>query len=227
MSTRPRRSGPEWAQPRRGKAEQAAATRAALVRVARRFFGARGYGAVPIDEIAGRVGLTVGALYHHFRDKRALFRAVYEDVEGDLAGRIRADIEARATSRTNAWQEVRAGAQAFLDACRDADVQRIVLLEAPSVLGWDASRDITSYGLGLIRRGLERAEEQGQLASQPIEPLAHLLRSAITEGAILLARSPDQASARVEIGEAIDRLIEGIRLAGPKVRRWKRPFRPG
>jgi AcrR family transcriptional regulator len=178
---------------------------------------------VSIDEIAARAGVTTGALYHHFRDKKELFRAVYEDVEHELTERIGAGIAARAVTEANAWQDVRAGAQAFLDACQDRDVQRIALLEAPSVLGWDASRDIARYGLGLIRRGLERARDQGHIGSQPIEPLAHLLRSAITEGALLLARSREQASARAEIGTAVDRLIEGVRLAERHVPARRRP----
>ena len=206
------------------KAEQAAATRALLVRVARELFGARGYGRVAIDEIAERVGVTTGALYHHFRDKRELFRAVYEEVERELSEKIASRIAARARSGSNAWQEVRAGAQAFLDACQDHDVQRIALLEARSVLGGDVSHDIALYGLDLIRRGLERAREQGHIGPQPIEPLAHLLRSAITEAAMLIARSADPSAARSEVGAALDRLIDGLRVAEP--RSPARPRRP-
>lgn len=209
------------------KAARAAATRGLLVRVARELFGARGYGGVSPDEIAQRAGVTTGALYHHFRDKKQLFRAVHEEVERELSERIGSELARRTASSADAWQEVRAGAQAFLDACRDADVQRIALLEAPSVLGWDDSRDIARYGLALIRRGLERARDQGLIAAGPLEPLAHLLRSAITEAAILLARATNQAAARSEIGAALDGLIEGLRRAAPRTAaRRRRRARP-
>jgi AcrR family transcriptional regulator len=198
------------------KAEQAAATRRLLVSRARKLFGARGYANVALDEIAKREGVTIGALYHHFKDKRELFRAVYEEVESELGGKIAADIAAHSGHGSDAWQEVRRGAQAFLDACLDRGVQRIALIEAPSVLGHGTGRDIARYGLALIRRGLQRSVEQGHIKPQPIEPLAHLIRSAITEGAMLLARSADKTRARAEIGAAVNDLIDGLRYAQRK-----------
>lgn len=198
-------------QTRGRKAEQAEETRALLVATARERFGEVGYAAASIDDIALRVGVTIGAVYHHFQNKRALFQAVYEQIEGELTERIVSGSRVGLEPGWDAMDEVRAGSHAFLDACLDHAVQRIILLEAPSVLGWDVRKDLTKYGLALIRNGLRRSIENGLIEPQPVEPMAHILRAALTEAAVLLARSPDQASARADIGESIDRLVNGLR----------------
>ena len=196
--------------PRR-KAEQSEATRRLLLDVARELFAERGYAGTATEEIVARAGVTRGALYHQFRDKEDLFLAVYEEVEFELAQKIVDGLRTRITSGADAWEQIRAGNEAFLDACLDPAVQRIALLDAPSVLGAASRREINQYGLGLIRRGLEMAIEQGLIESQPIEPTAHLLRAVLNEAALLLARSPDSGAARPEIGAAVDRLISGLR----------------
>ena len=196
--------------PRR-KAEQSEQTRRLLLDVARELFAERGYAGTATEEIVQRAGVTRGALYHQFRDKEDLFRAVYEEVEYELAQKIVDGLRARLTSGADAWEQIRAGNEAFLDACLDPAVQRIALLDAPSVLDAASRREINQYGLGLIRRGLEMAIEQGLIDPQPIEPTAHLLRAVLNEAALLLARSPDSSAVRPEIGAAVDRLISGLR----------------
>jgi AcrR family transcriptional regulator len=196
--------------PRR-KAEQSEATRRLLLDVARELFAERGYAGTATEEIVARAGVTRGALYHQFRDKEDLFLAVYEEVEFELAQKIVDGLRTRIISGADAWEQIRAGNEAFLDACLDPAVQRIALLDAPSVLDAASRREINQYGLGLIRRGLEMAIEQGLIEPQPIEPTAHLLRAVLNEAALLLARSPDSSAARPEIGAAVDRLISGLR----------------
>ncbi len=193
------------------KAEQSEITRRALLDAARALFSERGYAGTATEEVVQRAGVTRGALYHQFRDKEDLFRAVYEEIERELAEKIASGLRQRITRGSSAWEQVRAGAQAFLDACLDPGVQRIALLEAPSVLGLNSRRDIARYGLGLIRQGLQMAIDQGLIERQPIEPLAHMLRGALAEAAILLARADNQKAARAEIGGAADRLLEGLR----------------
>jgi len=196
------------------KAEQSEATRRALLDAARELFAERGYAGTATEEIVQRTGVTRGALYHQFRDKKDLFRAVYEEVEHDLTARIAAELQSQIDPRSDAWQQVRAGAHAYLDACSPHDVQRIALLEAPSVLGWRASREVSRFGLHRIRQGLQLAIEQG-LMEPPVEPFAHLLRAAFMEAAMLVARADDQVAARVEVGAAIDRLIAGLGRTSP------------
>src|SRR5207302_6267465 len=114
---------------------------------ARELFAAHGYGAVATEEIVRAAGVTRGALYHHFTGKRELFEAVYEEVERGLVEQI---ASSAVSSATDPLAALHAGAQAFLDACEDPAVQRIALVDAPSVLGWERWREIgLRYGFGL------------------------------------------------------------------------------
>src|SRR5207247_3458166 len=112
------------------KAEHAEATRDALIASARRLFARRGYADVPIEEIVRRARVTRGALYHHFRDKADLFRAVFESAQQDLAKQL----HAAAMAQPDPARHLEVGSHAFLDACTKPDVQRIVLLDGPAVL---------------------------------------------------------------------------------------------
>src|SRR5256885_14962109 len=114
------------------KEEYAAATRAALVTVARRLFAQRGFADVSIEEIVQGARVTKFALYHHFSDKQALSRAVVEAIEGEVAGRVRT----AASRQTEPWAQLVAACHGYLDACLDRDVQRVLVLDAASVLGW-------------------------------------------------------------------------------------------
>jgi AcrR family transcriptional regulator len=194
---------------RSAKAERSDATRAALIAVARELFGDRGYAAVGTEEIVRAVGVTRGALYHHFKDKQDLFRAVYEDVERQLVERIAASAIA---SASDPFQALHAGAQAFLDACEDPAVGRIALLDAPSVLGWEQWRAIgLRYGFGLVQGTVQAAMDAGLIEPQPVGPIAHLLLGAIDEGAMLVARAEDVGETRKQVGEAVTRLLEALR----------------
>ena len=184
-----------------------------LLASAREVFTERGFAEASMEEIAERAGVTRGPLYHYFDDKRDLFHAVYTEIEEELQKQIASRIQARAAAAPSPgiWEQVRIGSQTYLDVCLDPAVQRIALIEAPVVLGAGTGGHLARYGLALIREGLQLSMEQGALQRQPVEPLAHLLRAALTEGAIYIARADDQARARTEVGEAVDRLLEGLR----------------
>lgn len=189
------------------KQERSGVTKAALVAVARELFAERGYAAVGTEEIAARAGVTRGALYHHFRDKEDLFRAVYEEVERDLSAKI----ATAALADPDPRRALTAGCSMFLDACREPEIHRIALIDAPSVLGWEEWREIGArHGLGLIKLGLQNAIDAGVLASQPVDPLAHLLLGAIDEAALMVARAEDPEAARVEVGETLERLLGAL-----------------
>lgn len=191
------------------KAEQAEATRRALLDAARELFAARGYAATPTAEIVQRARVTKGALYHHFRDKQDLFRAVFEELERELVEQI----NAAAMREERAWERVLAGAQAFLDACLEPAIQQIVLLDAPSVLGWETWREIDAqYSLGHVKAALRAAMGEGAIAKQPLDPLAHMLIGALNEAALVLARASTAKRARVEIGATVTRLLEGLHV---------------
>jgi AcrR family transcriptional regulator len=191
------------------KAERSQATRAALIATARELFAARGYAAVGTEEIVRAAGVTRGALYHHFDGKLELFEAVYELLEAELVQSIAAGVDVPGASPLGV---LRAGAQAFLDACQtDPAVQRIALVDAPSVLGWERWREIgMRYGLGLVRATIEAAIEAGEIEPQPAEPLAHLLLGAIDEGAMLIARAEDPVQTRTQVGESLERVLGAL-----------------
>ncbi len=198
------------------KAEQTERTRAALLAAGRASFAKLGYADTSTEELVHRAGVTRGALYHHFKDKRALFEAVYEEVEQDLVLELAAAVE----GVTDPLQVLRRGAEAFLDLCLDPAIQRISLLEAPSVLGWARWREIDEhYGLGLIQTSVQAAMDAGAIRRQPVIPLAHVLFGALMEAAMLLAGSRAPGAAREDVGQAVTLLIDGLAGPSPKRRR--------
>jgi len=194
--------------PKRTQAERTEATRAALIAAARALFADRGYPAVATEEIVRRAGVTRGALYHHFDGKRDLLRAVYEQIEAELAARLAEAVSAGSGS----LETLTVGAELFLDACLEPEVQRIVLHDAPAVLGWEQWREIGArYGLGLIEALLRAGMDAGEIRRQPITPLSHALLGALDEVAMLVARAEDPPTARSEAGETVRVLIEALR----------------
>ncbi len=194
------------------RADQSQATREALIAAAHGLFAEKGFAGVATEEIVRAAGVTRGALYHHFDGKRELFAAVYEDVERQLVERIAASAMASAGDPMEALQ---AGAEAFLDACEDPAVQRIALLDAPSVLGWERWREIgLRFGFGLVQATLQAAMEAGQIEAQPVSALAHLLLGAIDEGAMLVARASDEGETRAQVGASVGRFLEALRTKG-------------
>jgi AcrR family transcriptional regulator len=192
---------------RRTQAERRAATRAALIAAARALFAERGYAAVGTEQIVRRAGVTRGALYHHFPAKPDLFRAVYERVEEELMARIVTEVPLVG----DPVAVLRDGTAVFLDACLEPEVQRIALLDAPAVLGYEAWREIGErYGLGLIQAALQRAVDVGAIPAQPVRPLARVLLGAVDEAALLIARADDVAAARREVGGTLEFLLTAL-----------------
>jgi AcrR family transcriptional regulator len=190
------------------QAERSEATRKALVDVGRKLFAKRGYADVGTEEIVRRAGVTRGALYHHFVDKRDLFRTVHEELEQSLV----ADIGARIGGIEDPWELMVSGVRAFLDACVDPAVMRIALVDAPAVLGWEEWREIDArYGLGLVSFALQDAMDRGVLEPRPVRPLAHLLMGAMSEAAMLIANAEDPAAARDEVEVPLIALVDGLR----------------
>jgi AcrR family transcriptional regulator len=185
-----------------------AATRAELVRAARELFAERGYAGVGTEEIVARAGVTRGALYHHFEDKKDLFRAVHEELEQALV----AEIGQRIAGIDDPWEALVVGTRAFLDSCTDPAMIRIALLDAPVVLGWEEWRQIDArYGLGLVSGGLQNAMDRGVVARREVRPLAHLLLGAMTEAAMVIANASDHAAARREVEPPLFALLDGLR----------------
>lgn len=199
-------------------AEQSDVTRAALIAAARELFGERGFAATSTEDIVQRAEVTRGALYHHFQGKTELFRFVYERVEQELAER---SVLAAAKS-DDPLQRLRLGIAAYLDACLDPAVQRIVLLDGISALGWETWHAVgTKYSFAVLKLGLEAAMAAGAIESRPVDALTHLVQGALIQAGMVVARSADPAAIRrtmeAEIGKLFGDL--GTKSAPRSVRR--------
>ncbi len=197
------RPSPE--RPTRGEA-----TKAALIGAARELFVTKGYFATGTEEIVAKAEVgTRGALYHHVADKEDLFRAVFDQVQADLAAATIVN------ERNDSLELLTAALQQFLDASADnADVQQILLIDGPAVLGWDQWRSLEAqYGLGVITAMLDAAVAQKVIARQPTAPLAHMLLAAVDEAALYIANAPDRRHAHREARQSLTRLLGGLRTS--------------
>lgn len=189
------------------------ATKVELIEAARKLFTERGFSEVPAEELVQHAGLTRGALYHHFGGKgvlggkKGLFAALYEEVQREIGAKI----QEAAEGQVDAWSALRMGCHAFLEACVNPTVRRVVLLDAPAVLGWEHWRRVDAeHGLGLLKEGLREAMENGVIRDQPVDPVAHLLLGAMNEAAMWIARSGKPETALRQAGESLDELLEGL-----------------
>jgi AcrR family transcriptional regulator len=195
---------------RRTQAERAADTREALIAAARSLFADPGFADAALETIVRDAGVTRGALYHHFADKTELFAAVFERVEAEMAQRM---AEAVAAAReTDPVEVMRLGTRFWLDACADPEVQRIVLMDAPAVLGWDRWTEIGQrYNIGVVTGLLADAIDSGRIPPQPVEATALTMLGAVREATLYIARAKNQRQARKDAGVVMDRLIDSLR----------------
>jgi len=194
---------------RRTQEERSAATRDALISAARKLWGLRGYAEVGTPEIATAAGVTRGAMYHQFADKAALFRDVVEAVEQDVMARMATMVAS--SGATTPADVIRAAVDAWLEVSSDPEVRQLILLDAPAVIGWAGFRDVAQrYSLGMTEQMLNEAIRVGQLARQPVRPLAHVLIGALDEAAMVVATAEDPKRARREIRQVLRRLIDGM-----------------
>ena len=192
----------------RTQRERSEATTSELVEVARRLFAADGYAATSLEDVVRGAGVTKGALYHHFRGKRDLFLAVYEREQQRLA---QVQFEAFARKK-GAWDGFFAATQAFFEASLDPGVQRITLLDAPSVLGWETMREVEGrYSLVQLHQGIEALIHDGHLKRRPVAPLANMLFGAMCEAAMMVARAESPRQATKEVLAELRGIMEALR----------------
>ena len=185
------------------RAAQGAATQKTLRRQARKLFTKKGYSGANTEELVESAQVTKGALYHHFANKKELYHAVVEDVERELVEKIEA-----AGAGKKPWDRLRAMCHAYLESCRDPALARMLVLEAPVVLGWKTWCNLEQkYEVAAFARCLA---EVGAL-SEPAETLAQVILGALTTGARVIATSPDPEKSRAEVERTIDRLLAGLR----------------
>jgi AcrR family transcriptional regulator len=187
---------------RRARGDQ---TRRDLIDAGRSLFVEKGFFNTSISELVATSGVgTRGAFYHHFKDKAELFRAVFEEVERDLTLRSLASPPRGADS----WERLSAGLHGFLESALEPEVQRVMLLDGPVVLGWQTLRTIQEgNSIALINEMVREAIAEGVIDDQPVGELTHMVVAALEEGALLVAHSAKPVASRRRAAKVLDRLL--------------------
>lgn len=179
-------------------------------------FTKRGYAGTSLDEVAKRARLTKGALYHHFSGKQALFEAAFDSVENAFMRKLGEIVSAPG----DPWDTAIAGLRAYVRVCLEPSYQRIVIHEAPVVMGWERWREAEEhFSYGLLRTTIEVLINNGELEQLPVETMARLLFGALSAGASTIAGAADPRKASAEVERTIVRVVEGLRVseAPPRV----------
>ncbi|MDP0396553.1 TetR/AcrR family transcriptional regulator [Tsukamurella strandjordii] len=196
---------------RRTQAERTSATRSALIGAARRLFAEHGYAGVGTQAIVDAAGVTRGALYHQFGDKRGLFEAVFDELEEKTIGAAAAAV--LAAGELDPVETMLVAIDGFMDAIADPGITRITMIDAPAVLGWDGWRARgEKYGIAVIESLIVRAIDQGTVAPQPTRAVAHVLLGMLDESALYVTRADDRDAALAEIRSAMARVVRGLML---------------
>ena len=188
------------------------ATRSHLVAVATELFATRGYEGTSIEAVLEQAGVSRGSLYHHFESKERLFEAVVESVHAQIG---EATLEAGAAAdQSDPQARLRTGFLAWIHLAGQPVVRQILLIDAPTVLGWRRWRQMEQrYGLGMLQNVLQEASDQGSLAPELVEPFAHMLLATGDELALLIALADDVPAAQASAEAALD--VFFARLLGP------------
>jgi AcrR family transcriptional regulator len=186
------------------RAAQGRATRGQLIEVATGLFADHGYEGTSIEAVLTAAGVSRGALYHHFAGKEALFTAVLEA----LSERITAQLTEIISGCTDPVDAVRTSALAWIDLAGDPVIQRIMLVDAPSVLGWEQWRAMDEgRTVGAMRAMLQAVSDTGRLPEKLVEPFADMILAALDEAAMVVARAPDSRVAVAEGRQAVEEFL--------------------
>lgn len=194
-------------QPASLRAEQVAQTRAALIAAGRLLFGEHGFRATSVEDLAREARVTTGALYHHFTTKTALFEAVFVQAHTDL---MSASTKA-AQGASAGVDELARGFEAFLDGVLQPDMQRILIVDGPAVLGLARYTELDErYAHAVIVHALTSAAQAGTIHVEDPETATRLLLGALTRGAMLIANSPDPVETRHAVAKSMRALLSSF-----------------
>ncbi|SFI28672.1 TetR/AcrR family transcriptional regulator [Albimonas pacifica] len=194
------------------RAEMMAETRAKLIAAGRRAFAEKGYAATSMDDLTAAVGLTRGALYHNFGDKRGLLAAVVDQVDEEMATRAAAEAERRGGDD---WEKLLIEGVAYIEAAMTPEVQRIVLLDGPAVLGDPSNWPSQNKCLAATMDCLARLAGTGRIKPVSIEAAARLLNGAALNAALWVAASESPDAVLPEAIEAFTHLASGLLVREP------------
>ena len=179
-----------------------------LISIARKLFTTRGYTDTSLEDIVRETGMTRGALYHHFEGKKGIFFAVFENAVSEIANRI---IQVDKNNRS-IWEKFISCTYEFFEGCLDSDLQRIVLIDGPAVLGWDAWRRIDeAKTLDILRSHLKELLDREIIKPLPLEALTHIISGAVNESILWIAGSEDPKKAFDETWSTLNVFFELLR----------------
>ncbi|MEK4360668.1 TetR/AcrR family transcriptional regulator [Paenibacillus sp. FSL M7-1455] len=179
-----------------------------LIDVARTHFTNYGYAQAALESIVHEANLTRGAVYHHFRSKKELFRIVLDDVQREVAARV----EQEASASEDVWQQLYLGCRAFIMAAVEERNRRIMLIDGPAILGWDVWRAMDkNHSMRLLREQLGIMQERGYLRMVPLDAMTHFISGGLNETALWLANESLQPNALDESMKALSVLLNGLK----------------
>ncbi|OME96705.1 MULTISPECIES: TetR/AcrR family transcriptional regulator [Paenibacillus] len=180
-----------------------------LLKVARAHFTEKGYANAALEEIADEAKVTRGALYHHFKNKLGLFLAVLELVQSEIAQRV----ETEAGSSEDPWEQLLFGCRAFIAAVVEPQNKRIMLIDGPSVVGWEAWREMDElHSMSHLREQLTLMQEQGMMKKIPVDAMTHGLSGALNECSLWVAQMPATDKGIEETMDVIAGMLQGFRV---------------
>lgn len=188
------------------RAEMVEETRAKLVRAARAAFAAKGYAAASMDELTADAGLTRGALYHNFGDKKGLLQAVIDEIDAEMLARMRVARERASTP----WQGLIDESIAYIEMALEPEIQRIMLLDGPAVLGDPSRWPNQSACLVATTHAVQDLVDAGTIRPVDPEAAARLLNGAALNAALWVAAADDPAAVLPKAVEAFRSLAEGL-----------------
>ncbi|ANH04070.1 MULTISPECIES: TetR/AcrR family transcriptional regulator [Shinella] len=195
---------------RKPREEMIAETRAKLIAAGRQAFGTVGYAAASMDDFTAGAGLTRGALYHHFGDKKGLLQAVIQQIDAEMTLRLNR-ISAAAPNR---WQGFVAECVAYIEMALEPEIQRIMFRDGPAVLG-DVSQWPTSNGcIAALSRSIEQLKADGVMGDIDTEAAARLINGASSHAALWIAKSDDPEETSRRAVRGFRTLLEGLRVKG-------------
>lgn len=187
--------------------EHAQLTRKAILQAARKVFTSKGYDVASIDEIAGAARVTSGALYHHFRNKREILRAVFEALEAELKERVTAAAE----NAKDATGAMRLSLRALFDACLEDDIRSIVFEQSPRVLGWEEWRRIDAeYAIDLLLGLLSGLRKEKKVGRYDDTLISMLFLAAIAEAGKQIASNRNDPNLRRECERILEAFLSGL-----------------
>lgn len=188
--------------------EYSEATRLALVEAARSEFAAKGYLTTSVDTLVTRARVTKGALYHHFKDKKALFEAVLIEMQVEAMS----EVWRQANAENDSWDRMKAGIAQFLQCCLEPSYRQVVILDGPSVLGFKRWRQIDQeYPVGLMLKGVNELAAVGEIDVRSADTLGSMLSAAVCEASFLVAESSDRKKAEKNVWRIMSQMLEAFR----------------